>query len=150
MDTNLNSRCGLQLCSHRQETMGDRGHGLWLQVQSALKDTGRMSTFADRDSLLIKLIYDVHFPLRLQTNYHLTCVSCYCPLKWNRVIQYTMYINIICTYIFFCSMSSSNCWPAYSFLRRQVRWSAIPISKNFPQCVVAHTVKGFGIVSKAE
>ena len=32
----------------------------------------------------------------------------------------------------------------------QVRWSGIPISKNFPQFVVIHTVKGFGIVNQAE
>ena len=38
---------------------------------------------------------------------------------------------------------------AYRFLKRQVRWSAIPI-KNFPQFIVIHTVKGFGIVRKAE
>ena len=36
------------------------------------------------------------------------------------------------------------------FLRRQVRWSGISISKNFPQFVVIHTVKGFGVVNKAE
>ena len=42
-------------------------------------------------------------------------------------------------------------WLAYWFLRRQVRWSGIPISfKNFPDFVVIHTVKGFGIVNKAE
>ena len=29
-------------------------------------------------------------------------------------------------------------------------WSGTPISKNFPQFVVIHTVKGFGIVNKAE
>ena len=48
--------------------------------------------------------------------------------------------------------------PAFRFLKRQVRWSGIPISlkifkkkkKNFPQSVVIHTVKGFGIVNKAE
>ena len=41
--------------------------------------------------------------------------------------------------------------PGYRFLRRQVKWSGIPISfKNFPQFVVIHTVKGFGIVNKAE
>ena len=33
---------------------------------------------------------------------------------------------------------------------KQVRWSGIPISQNFPQYMVIHTVKGFGIVSKAE
>ena len=36
------------------------------------------------------------------------------------------------------------------FLRKQVRWSGSPISENFPQFVVIHTVKGFGIVNKAE
>ena len=29
-------------------------------------------------------------------------------------------------------------------------WSGTPISKNFPQFLVIHTVKGFGIVNKAE
>ena len=35
-------------------------------------------------------------------------------------------------------------WPAYSFLRRQVRWSGIPIFWKIFQFV------GFGIISKAE
>ena len=39
---------------------------------------------------------------------------------------------------------------AYRFLKRQVRWSGIPTSLNFPQFIVIHTVKGFGIVNKAE
>ena len=42
-------------------------------------------------------------------------------------------------------------WPAYKFLRRKVKWSDIPISfKNFPQFIVIHTVKGFGIVNETE
>ena len=41
-------------------------------------------------------------------------------------------------------------WPTYRFFRRQVRWSGTPISKNFPQFIVIHTVKGFGIISKEE
>ena len=41
-------------------------------------------------------------------------------------------------------------WPAYKFLKRQVRWSGFPSLKNFPQFVVIHTVKGFIIVNKAE
>ena len=40
-------------------------------------------------------------------------------------------------------------WPAYRFLRRQVRWSGISF-KNFPQFVVIHTVKGFSVVKEAE
>ena len=51
-----------------------------------------------------------------------------------------------------CSMSSSNycSWPAYRFPRRQVGWSDIPISWRIFQFVVTHTVKGFGILNKAE
>ena len=41
-------------------------------------------------------------------------------------------------------------WPAYRFLKRQVRWSGIPISFRIFQFIVIHTVKGFGIVNKAE
>ena len=44
-------------------------------------------------------------------------------------------------------------WPAYRFLRSQVRWFGIPIPfpfKNFPQFVVIHRVKGFTIVKEAE
>ena len=29
-------------------------------------------------------------------------------------------------------------------------WSGIPVFQNFPQFVVIHTVKGFGVVDKAE
>ena len=49
-----------------------------------------------------------------------------------------------------CLVLTVASWPTYRFLRRQVRWSCIPISKNFPQFVVIHTVKGFGVVNKAE
>ena len=39
------------------------------------------------------------------------------------------YLEPVC-----CSMSSSNCsWPAYWFLKRQVRWSGIPISSRIFQ-----------------
>ena len=41
-------------------------------------------------------------------------------------------------------------WSAYKFLRRQVRWSSIPISFRVFQFVVIHIVKGFGVVNKAE
>ena len=49
-----------------------------------------------------------------------------------------------------CPVLTVASWPAYRFLKRQARWSGISISKNFPQFIVIHTVKGFGIVSKAE
>ena len=41
-------------------------------------------------------------------------------------------------------------WPTYRFLRRQVRWSGVSISKVFPQFFMIHTVKGFGLVNETE
>ena len=41
-------------------------------------------------------------------------------------------------------------WPEYRFLRRQVRWSGIPISLRMFRFVVIHIVNGFSIVNKAE
>ena len=50
-----------------------------------------------------------------------------------------------------CPVLTVASWPAYRFLKRQVRWSyQTHLYKNFRQCVVIHTVKGFGIVNKAE
>ena len=46
-------------------------------------------------------------------------------------------------------MSSSNCCIQISQEAGQVVWYSHPL-KNFPQFVVIHTVKGFGIVSKAK
>ena len=56
-----------------------------------------------------------------------------------------------------CPVLTSASWPVYRFLRRYLsggrflRWSGNLISlKKFPQFVVIHTVKGFGVVNKAE
>ena len=49
-------------------------------------------------------------------------------------------------------MSDSNCtsWSAYGFLRSQVRWSGILISRRIFQFVVINTVKGFNIDNEVE
>ena len=49
-----------------------------------------------------------------------------------------------------CPVLTVASWPAYRFLKRQVRCSGIPISFRIFQFIVIHTVKGFGIVNKAE
>ena len=49
-----------------------------------------------------------------------------------------------------CPVLTVASGPAYRFLRRQVRWSGVPISWRIFQFVVIHTVKGFGVVNKAE
>ena len=49
-----------------------------------------------------------------------------------------------------CPVLTVASWPVYRFLKRQVRWSGIPISFRIFQFIVIHTVKGFGVVNKAE
>ena len=51
-----------------------------------------------------------------------------------------------------CLILSVVSWPAYRFLRRQVRWSGIPISLRIfhTQVFVIHIVKGFTVVNEAE
>ena len=50
-----------------------------------------------------------------------------------------------------CLVLTVVSWPAYRFLRRQLRWSGTRISrKNFSWFVVINTVKGFSIVNEAE
>ena len=49
-----------------------------------------------------------------------------------------------------CLVLTITFWPAYSFLRKQVRWSGIPISQIIFQFVVIHTIKGFSVVKEAE
>ena len=49
-----------------------------------------------------------------------------------------------------CLVLTVASWPAYRFLRRQVRWSGIPISFRMFHSLLWSTVKSFGIVNKAE
>ena len=49
-----------------------------------------------------------------------------------------------------CLVQTVAPWPAYRFLRRQVRWSGIPISFRIFQFAVTHRVKELGVVNKAE
>ena len=49
-----------------------------------------------------------------------------------------------------CPVLTVASWPAYRFLKRQIRWSDIPFFRIFHSFFVIHTVKGFGIVNKAE
>ena len=49
-----------------------------------------------------------------------------------------------------CKVLTVASWTTYRFLRRQLRWSGIPISLKIFQFVVIHKVKGFNVVSEAE
>ena len=49
-----------------------------------------------------------------------------------------------------CPVLTVASWPAYRFLKKQVRCPNIPISFRIFQFIVIHTVEGFGIVNKAE
>ena len=47
-----------------------------------------------------------------------------------------------------CPVLTVASWPAYRFLNKQVRWWYSHLFQNFPQFIVIHTVKGFGIVKE--
>ena len=49
-----------------------------------------------------------------------------------------------------CPVLTVASWPAYRFLKRQVRRSGIPISLRIFHSLLWSTVKGFDIVNKAE
>ena len=50
-----------------------------------------------------------------------------------------------------CPVLTVASWPAYRFLRRQVRWVwCFYLLNNFSQFVVIHTVKGFSVVNETE
>ena len=50
-----------------------------------------------------------------------------------------------------CLVLTTASWSAYRFLKRQVRWSGIPITYTiFHKFVVVHTLKGFSAVNEAE
>ena len=49
-----------------------------------------------------------------------------------------------------CPVLTVASWPAHRFLKWQVRWSGILISFRIFQFIVIHTIKGFGVFSKAE
>ena len=79
---------------------------------------------------------------------------CTLHISWiSRVTIYSLvhsfsYLEPVC-----CSMASSNCCfltcIQVSQEAGQVVWYS-HLFQNFPQCLVIHTVKGFGIVNKAE
>ena len=52
--------------------------------------------------------------------------------------------------VFPCSVLTVASWPAYRFLKKQIRWSVNPISFRIFHFIVIHTVKGFGVFNKAE
>ena len=73
----------------------------------------------------------------------------YSAYKLNTALMYSFpNLEPVC-----CSMSSSNCCLLtriqISQEAHQVIWYS-HLLKNFPQFVVIHTIKGFGIVNKAE
>ena len=85
---------------------------------------------------------------------HSTQYFAWCTLhlsKISRVIQpwHTPFPSLN-QFIVPCLVLTAAFWPAYRFLRRQVRQSVIPISLRFFQLFCDPTVKDFRIVNKTE
>ena len=60
-------------------------------------------------------------------------------------------LSLFGTSLLSCLVLTVASWPAYRFLRKQIKWSGIPISfRIFHSLLKIHTVKGFDIPNKAE
>ena len=79
------------------------------------------------------------------------CFSVFVPTtqidqdEWSRIFPFSILNQSVVP----CLNLTVASWPAYRFLRRQVRWYSY-LFKNFLQFVVIHTVKAFSIVNEAE
>ena len=84
----------------------------------------------------------------------LTFCMMYSAFKLNRqgdnIQPWCTPFPLLSYFIIPCPVLTVASWPAYRFLRRQVRWSGITISLRIFQFVMIHTVKGFSIVDEAE
>ena len=49
-----------------------------------------------------------------------------------------------------CLVLTVASWPTYRFLRRQIRWSGIPVSWRISQSFLQFILKGFSVVNEAE
>ena len=71
--------------------------------------------------------------------------------KWGDNIQpQCTPVSIWNQFIVPCLVLTVASWPAYRFLRRQVRWSSISISLRVFQFVMTHTIKGSHVVNEEE
>ena len=52
--------------------------------------------------------------------------------------------------VVWCPVLTVASWPAYRFLRMQVKWSGISMSLRVFQFIVIYTVPGFSVVNEAE
>ena len=52
------------------------------------------------------------------------------------------------THLLFHPVLTAASWSTYRFLRRQIRWSGIPISWRIFQFVVVYTIKGASLVAQ--
>ena len=83
--------------------------------------------------------------------FHMMCPECKLNIQGDNIQPWHTPFLILNQSVVPCLVLTIASSPAYQFLRRQGRWSGIPISlRIFPQFVVIHAVKGFGIVNKAE
>ena len=102
----LDIRYRLQWCLHRRQMTDDRGHRLWPQVQSTLKDTGRMPPSTDKERHLLKAHPWCEFPTQITNRMSTSLVSVATACEDEKTlkrIQYSMSVNInkyVRTYIY--------------------------------------------------
>ena len=72
----------------------------------------------------------------------------YSIVKWLNII-YDFLTEVTINVVPYPVLTVAS-WPAYKFIKRQVKCWYSHLFQNFPQFIMAHTVKGFDIINKAE
>ena len=75
--------------------------------------------------------------------FHMTNSACKLNKQGDKIQPWRSPFPILNQSAVTCLVLTAASWPAYRFLRRQIRWSGIPISLRIFQFVMIHTVKGF-------
>ena len=102
---------------------------------------------------LLAFLWAILIPACVSSNpaFHMMYCACKLNKQGDNIQPWHILFLISNQSVVPCPVLTVAFWPAYRFLRRQVRWSVIfHLLKNFPRFVAIHTVKGFGIVNKAE
>ena len=82
--------------------------------------------------------------------FHMMYSACKLNKQGDNIQPWHTSFPILRRWVVPCPLLTIASWPAYRFLRRQVRWSAVPISWRIFHNLSKSKVIVFGIVNKAE
>ena len=110
----------------------------------------RMVSFVYLSLLIFLFAILISASVSLSPSFHIMYSVCKLNQQGDNIQRWHTPFPILNQSVVSCPVLTVASWPAYRFLRRQVRWSGILIFLRIFQFVVIHTVKGFSVVNEAD